>query len=217
MEAQENALRQVKEVAVVHPIGPCFMMSLSMDTTNKLSITQVCENIQNMGQLVNDCIRASGGSLNLSKCSWHCSVPTRSKGKPDVREIAHEPQIFPTHESPAVTIPRLLKGTPHRQLGVQVIPSLSPKPQLALLQQKCHTFALQIRRNSLSPHQSSIVFKHYIALAIQFPCTTHAIPSNEIKSLQRIVLGPLLSKLGILLIPLQDTHFILPLSWVEQT
>jgi len=118
----------------------------------------VCAIIQSMGQLANICICALGGSFHLSKCSWRCFVPTKSRGKPDVIDIEQDLQIFPTQDSPAETILHLSKGTSHCQLRVQVVPSLSPKSQLALLQQKCRTFSLQIRRNSLSPHQSSVVF-----------------------------------------------------------
>jgi len=157
----------------------------------------VCAIIQSMGQLANICICALGGSFHLSKCSWRCFVPTKSRGKPDVIDIEQDLQIFPTQDSPAETILHLSKGTSHCQLRVQVVPSLSPKSQLALLQQKCRTFSLQIRRNSLSPHQSSVVYEHYIAPAIQFPCITHAIPSTEIDSLQNLVLCLLLSKFGI--------------------
>ena len=55
-----------------------------------------------------------------------------------------------------------------------------------------------MRRNTLTTHQSSVVFEHYIAPAIQYPCTTQAIPSADyIDGLQTITLRPLLSKLGI--------------------
>lgn len=169
----------------------------SMDTTSRQSTSDICSNLQTLGQAVNDCIRASGGSLNLSKCSWRCSIPSKSRGKMDVHDIEREMHIIPTPGSPAVTIPRLSKSTPHRQLGVQIVPSMSVKPQVALLQKRCRAFAATISRNSLSTHQSSVVFEHYIAPSIRFPCTTHAIPSSDIDKLQNIVLKPLLSKLGV--------------------
>jgi len=139
----------------------------SLDTTQKLSIDQVCSNIWSIGQTANDCIRASGGSFNLAKCSWRCSKPIMVREKPDVEEITRDLAIVPTQDSPAVHIPCLSKGTPHRQLGVQLVPSLSPTPQLDLLRQKCHNFGSIMRRNTLTTHQSSVVFEHYIAPAIQ--------------------------------------------------
>lgn len=173
------------------------MNVLSMNTTRKLSMEKICEDIRRIGQRANDCIRASGGSFNLQKCSWRCSVPIKYQGKADVTEIHRELEIIPSPGSPSEIIPRLPKGTPHRQLGVQLVPSLSPNPQLALLRQKCFRFKATIRQNSLSPHQSSTVFEHYIAPAIQYPCTTQAIHSKDIDTLQNIPLAPLLSKLGI--------------------
>ena len=169
----------------------------SMDTTQKLSVEQVCSNLQIMGQTANDCIRASGGSFNLAKCSWRCSKPTVIYGKPEVEEIIRDLEIVPTQDSSAVHIPRLSKETPHRQLGVQLVPSLSPSPQLDLLRLKCLKFGSIMRRNTLTNHQSNVVFEHYIAPAIQYPCTTQAIQSKDIDSLQSITLRPLLSKLGI--------------------
>ena len=62
----------------------------SMDTTTKQSISTVCSTLQTLGQAVNDCIRASGGSLNLSKCSWRCSIPSTFRGQMDVLEIERE-------------------------------------------------------------------------------------------------------------------------------
>ena len=169
----------------------------SMDTTQKLSVEQVCSNLQIMGQTANDCIRASGGSFNLAKCSWRCSKPTVIYGKPEVEEIIRDLEIVPTQDSSAVHIPRLSKETPHRQLGVQLVPSLSPSPQLDLLRLKCLKFGSIMRRNTLTNHQSNVVFEHYMAPAIQYPCTTQAIQSKDIDSLQSITLRPLLSKLGI--------------------
>eukprot|EP00816_Leptocylindrus_hargravesii_P004036 CAMPEP_0196800934 /NCGR_PEP_ID=MMETSP1362-20130617/527_1 /TAXON_ID=163516 /ORGANISM="Leptocylindrus danicus, Strain CCMP1856" /LENGTH=94 /DNA_ID=CAMNT_0042171565 /DNA_START=405 /DNA_END=686 /DNA_ORIENTATION=- len=58
-------------------------------------------------------------------------------------------------------------------------------------------FVSVMRRNTLTTHQSNMVFEHYIAPAIQYPCTTQAIQSDDIDSLQSITLRPLLSKLGI--------------------
>eukprot|EP00816_Leptocylindrus_hargravesii_P002701 CAMPEP_0196813134 /NCGR_PEP_ID=MMETSP1362-20130617/34018_1 /TAXON_ID=163516 /ORGANISM="Leptocylindrus danicus, Strain CCMP1856" /LENGTH=54 /DNA_ID=CAMNT_0042189183 /DNA_START=234 /DNA_END=395 /DNA_ORIENTATION=+ len=53
-----------------------------------------------------------------------------SRGKLDVTEIKWVLEIVPTQGSLAETIPHLQKGTPHCQLSVQVVPSLSPIPQL---------------------------------------------------------------------------------------
>jgi len=113
-----------------------------------------------------------------------------------VEEITRDLEIVPTQDSLAVNIPRLSKRTPHCQLGVQLVPSLSPTPQLDLLRQKCHNFGSIMRRNTLTTHQSSVVFEHYIAPAIQYPCTTQAIVRKDIDALQTITLRPLL-KLGI--------------------
>ena len=150
-----------------------------------------------MGQTANDCIRTSGGSFNLAKCSWRCSKPILVREKVDVEEITQDLAIIPTQDCPAVHIPRLSKGTPHRQLGVQLVPPLSPTPQLDLVRQNCHKYSSIMRRNMLTTHQSSVVFEHYIAPAIQYPCTRQAIPSDNIDGLQTITLRPLLSKLGI--------------------
>ena len=112
------------------------------------------------------------------------------------------PSDFPLQlTSPATTQPSMIHQMeahqPHRQLGVHLVPSLSPKYQIQLLTNRSNKLKVTLRRNSITAHQAATIFEHYIAPAISYPCTTQSIPTSAIDKLQNIALNLILAELSL--------------------
>ena len=89
------------------------------------------------------------------------------------------------------------KNQPHHQLGVHLVPLLSPKHQIQLLENRSKELKVTLHKNIITAHQAVTIFEHYIAPYISYPCTTQSIPTSVIDKLQNITLNPILAKLSM--------------------
>ena len=110
-------------------------------------------------------IRASGGSFDLPKCSWHCSTPLYNNKIRDEYPSQFPVQSTSTANAQPSTVHQMRDNQPHCQLGVHLLPSLSPKYQIQLLenQSKELRVTLNTNRNNITAHQAATIFEHYIA------------------------------------------------------
>ena len=112
------------------------------------------------------------------------------------------PSLFPLRLTSTATtqismIHQMQEHQPHHQLGVHLVPSLSPKCQIQLLTNWTKELKVTLRWNSITAHQAATIFEHYIALSISYPCTTHSMSTSDIDKLQIITLNPILAKLSM--------------------
>ena len=108
-------------------------------------------------------------------------------------------QLASTANFQPITIHQMQQNQPHRQLGFHLVPLLSPKPQLQLLQlleNRSRDLKVTLRRNRITAHQGATIFEHYIAPSISYPCITQSIQTSAIGKLQNVTLSPILAKLS---------------------
>ena len=86
---------------------------------------------------------------------------------------------------------------PHHQLGVHLVPSLSPKCQIQPLANRGKELKVTLRRNSITARQAAAIFEHHIAPSISYPCTTQSMKTSDIEILQNITLNRILAELSM--------------------
>ena len=128
------------------------MNFLAVSITEEQSIDTICHNLNTIRQTASDCIRASGGSFGLPKCSWWCSAPINNNKIWDEYPSPFPLQLASTATVQPITIHQMRERQPHCQLGVHLVPSLSPKCQIQLLVNQSKELKVTLRRNSITAH-----------------------------------------------------------------
>ena len=157
VEAAESQVSKIRH-PIAHEIsannGIVFaddLNQVSMDSTRKRSDAENLESLRKSAQLNNDRLRASGGSLNIQKCSFrHLSINNKGTCKDAPNSTL---TITPTINSDPQPITRKLRQQHQQILGVHIAPSLKPTAQYDIFERKCKAFKTVINNNSLhSPH-----------------------------------------------------------------
>ena len=168
---------------------------VSMDTTRKRSDAENLESLRKAAQLNNDCLRASGGSLNIQKCAFrHLSMNNKGKCN-DVPNSAIT--IIPSTNSVPQPIARMLRNQHQRILGVHIAPSLKTTAQYDILEQKCKVFKTAINNNPLHPSHLRIATNQYIHPSIGYPLVAQRLTTARIDKLQGIPLAATLGRVNL--------------------
>ena len=113
-------------------------------------------------QLWNDLLWASGGLLELPKCSYHhIHFQFISQGKPSMIKGRFGPNfVMRDANQEEVRIKQLSVNKSHKTLGCHKDPVGNQIKQLQVLQENCLDFAKVIQSNVLSRYDSTIFYHH---------------------------------------------------------
>ena len=166
-----------------------------MGATRKRSDAENLESLRKSAQLNNNCLCASGGSLNIQKCSFqHLSINNKGTCK-DVPNS--DLTITPTINSGPQPISRKLQTQHQRILGVHIAPSLKPTAQYDILEQKCKAFKTAINNNPLVPSHLRTANSQYIHPSIRYLLIAQRISTAHIDKLQSIPLAETLGRVNL--------------------
>ena len=169
---------------------------VSMDSMRKRSDAENLERLRQLAQLNNDCLRASGGSLNIQKCPFqHISI----NNKGTCRDIPNSSlTITPTINSDPQLITRMLRNQHQRILGVHIVPSLKLTLQYDILEQKCKVFKTAINNNPLHPSHLRTATNQCIHPSIGYLLIAQRLSTARIDKLQSIPLTATLGRVNLM-------------------
>jgi hypothetical protein len=141
----------------------------------------------------------SGGALNLQKCFYYIIHWHWVNGQPTVYSpTTADPTIHLTGgmDHTPQAIQRRTYDSAERTLGAYISPSGSSDEQLKQLRLKAQAMAAGIARARLTPQQARTWHDCYYFRSVGFPLPTLATDEENLDSVQRPAIAPLLQQLG---------------------
>ncbi|KAI2501852.1 hypothetical protein MHU86_12617 [Fragilaria crotonensis] len=175
--------------------------SLGFTDPGLLSHTEMITRINHIAQTWERLLHFSGGSLNLSKCSWYIMYWDWTSGRPALRPISPtDPKVLLTRGSDRETTTQV-KCTSvdqaSRLLGVYLSPSGDFSEQLKVMKTKADNYATRLRSPRLTAQDIRVFHKTTYTPAMRYSLAALAVDEEELGSVQSKVLAAMLQGMGV--------------------
>ena len=141
----------------------------------------------------------SGGSLNLSKCSWYIMYWDWKQGRPILRKIQADDPVVTLHRGESnnqTQIKRLETNMSSRILGVIQTPEGDFSDHIAMLKAKADKYAGYLRSPRLSALDVKIFHQTMYGPAMRYSLPAVAVDEEELEQIQTKILPTIVQKLG---------------------
>jgi len=173
-----------------------YMLGFVDDTSNQTnhfesatppSMEELIRLMQHDAQIWSDLLWASGGELELSKCTFHhIRFQFDLKGRPTMVQGKFSPHLHVrNNRGVEININQLANDECHKLLGCYKCPTGKLETQAKILLQKCNDFAKVVNSSSLSRHDSLIFYRHIYIPSVSYPLSSTAFTEKQMDAIQR--------------------------------
>jgi len=143
--------------------------------------------MQHDAQIWSDLLWASGGELELSKCTFHhVRFKFDFKGRFTMVPGKFSPHLHVrNNQGEEITINQLANDECHKLLGCYKCPTGKLDTQGKILLQKCNDFAKVVNSSALSRHDSLIFYRHIYIPSVSHPLSSTFFTEKQMDAIQR--------------------------------
>ena len=170
-----------------------------LDSTGDLSIEELVEQLRQAGQLWESLLHISGGSLNLSKCSWTLQYWQWIQGRPRLLPMTAVdiPLLMTSGDNPEHHIIRQhSNATELKGLGVHMNFMGTFSAHAATMRIKFDGMARRLRQSSLSSTMARKFYNTFYLPSVKYSLPVTSMTSDELHSIQSLMTSSTLNKLG---------------------
>ena len=141
---------------------------------------ELIRRIEADAQWWNDLLWASGGALEISKCSYHLiQTNWTNDGNPFLESLVTAPPLYLQSQTGQIQVSRLSNYQSHRTLGHYINPNGSMKSQLQHLIHQSKHFATLAQTNMLTKEDTRIMYHSIYIPSISYTLgNTHLTPQE---------------------------------------
>ena len=170
-----------------------------VDPTGVLSLEELVEQMRQAGQMWERLLHISGGSLNLSKCSWTLQYWLWKNGRPSLQPLSpHDPLLImtsgtsPDHH----VIKRHTNNVELKGLGVHMNFMGTFKFHASNMRQKFDGLARRLRQSHLSPALSRAFYCSFYLPSVRYSLPVTSLSDDELHKVQSKMTASILNSLG---------------------
>jgi hypothetical protein len=170
-----------------------------VDSTGDLSLEELVETLRQAGQMWERLLHISGGSLNLSKCSWTLQYWIWKNGRPLLQSpTPHDPLLLMTsgESSEHHVIKRHSNVTELKGLGVHMNFMGTFKLHASSMRQKFDGLARRLRQSHLSPSLSRIFYNSFYLPSVRYSLPVTSMSDDALHKIQSKMTASILNSLG---------------------
>jgi hypothetical protein len=168
---------------------------------NSWSLSTIIQQLNKMAQTWERILSCSGGSLELSKCSYYILYWKWVKGLPELTPNSEFPLNSTIHltsgtnKTPTAILQREFNA-PHKTLGVWMTPTGDETAQTAALRKDANQVATLIATSSLSRTEALLAYQACWLPSVTYSMSTTTLSTSDLRSIQSQVTSSFLQKLG---------------------
>ena len=170
-----------------------------LNPTGSLSLEDLVENMRKAGQLWETLLHISGGSLNLSKCSWTLQFWQWKHGRPSLMPMtSDDPALLMTSgDNPEHhVIKRHANDTELQGLGVHMNFLGTFSLHAKFMKNKFDGLARRLQQSHLSPAMSRLYYNTFYVPSAKYSLPVTAMTSLDLQRIQSKMTASILNALG---------------------
>ena len=174
--------------------------SLGFTDTGVLSSPALIQKLTDIAQTWEQLLSYSGGSLNLTKCSWYVMYWEWHEGRPGLRPIqSTDPAVLLTQGTS--TVPHSIKRTSpdasNRILGVYLSPNGDFSDHLKSMKTKADSYAICLRTPKLTTTDIRIFHRSIYTPAMKYSLPAIAVDEEVFAPIQSKIIASILNGLRV--------------------
>ena len=184
----------------LHMVGfvdDCTQRVNDFQAENQPTAAQLCSRMQHEAQQWNNLLWASGGALEIPKCSFHLiESDWNTNGKPFLKGGTQANKITISHDNTLLQVQHRSNYTSHRTLGCYVNPANTMKQQKKALQQKSDAAAALLSTNILTQSDTKVYYMSFYLPSITYPLPVTSFTEEECNSIQNKFMQTIVRRCG---------------------
>ncbi|KAI2502292.1 hypothetical protein MHU86_12181 [Fragilaria crotonensis] len=175
--------------------------ALGFTDNGSMSFEDLVTSLEDLAQTWEKLLHYSGGSLNLSKCSWFVMYWDWRSGRPILREQTIDPlatvRLSQGQDPHRVVIRRQSLNQATRILGVYQNPIGDFSHHVSILKKKADEYASRIQTPRLTSSDIRVFVRTTYEPAMRYSLPALAIDEEELEQIQTRILPAIVQKLGM--------------------